>query len=212
MGGRGRATKQNVEVILRGVAATNRRDSDAFVACLHHDVEWQENGDSFPGLGGVYRGRAAVRAWFDETFGSLWESSHTQVEEIIEAGDERVLLGFLRTARGRASGVETNLRGWNVFWFANGKIARREGPFWDRAQGPRGRRPAGVSRGCDDRADPERPQHLRIGVEAVRQHAVGVRDEVRARAKQRGDVGGVALEVLAPVDGRRTWRVAAPME
>jgi len=123
----------NVDVVMRGVVATNRRDPDAFVACLHPDVEWQESGDSFPGLGGIYRGRAEVRAWFEEVFGSLWTSTHTQVEEVIEAGDERVLLGFVRTARGRASGVETNLRGWNVFWLAKGKIARREGPFWDRA-------------------------------------------------------------------------------
>jgi ketosteroid isomerase-like protein len=125
---------EKVEVILKGIVATNRRDPDAFVACLHHDVEWRESGDSFPGLGGIYRGRAEVRAWFEETFGSIWESSHTQAEEIIEASDERVLLGFVRTARGRASGVATNLRGWNVFWVANGKIAKRAGPFWDRAE------------------------------------------------------------------------------
>jgi ketosteroid isomerase-like protein len=125
---------EKVEVVLKGIVATNRRDADAFVACLHHDVEWQESGDSFPGLGGTYRGRAEVRAWFEEAFGSIWESSHTEAEEIIEASDERVLLGFLRTARGRASGVATNLRGWNVFWFANGKIAKRAGPFWDRTE------------------------------------------------------------------------------
>jgi ketosteroid isomerase-like protein len=123
---------ENVEVILRGIDATNSRDSDAFVADLQPDVEWEESGDTFPGLHGIYRGWAEVREWFEEAFGSLWESSHTQVEEIIEAGDERVLLGFLRTARGRASGAETKVRGWNVFWFAHGKIARREGPFWDR--------------------------------------------------------------------------------
>ena len=123
----------NVEVILRGIDATNRRDPDAFVACLHQDVEWQESGDTFPGLDGIYRGWDEVREWFEEVFGSLWQSSHTRVEEIIEADDERVVLGFRRTARGRASGAETALRGWNVFWFANGKVARREGPFRNRA-------------------------------------------------------------------------------
>jgi ketosteroid isomerase-like protein len=120
------------EVILRGVEATNRGDPDAFVACLHPDVEWEESGDTFPGLDGIYRGWAEVREWFVETFCAPWESSHTQVKEIIAAGDERVLLGFVRTARGRASGAETTLRGWNVFWFAHGKIARRAGPFWNR--------------------------------------------------------------------------------
>jgi ketosteroid isomerase-like protein len=124
----------NVDVVMGVVGATNRRDADAFLDWLHHDVEWKESRDSFPGLGGTYRGRAEVRAWFDEAFGPLWASSHMQVEEILEGSGERVVLGFLRTARGRASGVETNLRGWNVFWFAKGKIARREGPFRERAK------------------------------------------------------------------------------
>jgi ketosteroid isomerase-like protein len=119
-------------VVLDGIEATNRRDPDAFVAGLHPDVEWEESGDSFPGLRGVYRGPAEVRRWFEETFGPVWESSHTEVEELLEASNGRLMLGFLRTARGRASGAETAMRGWNVFWFAKGKIARREGPFWTR--------------------------------------------------------------------------------
>jgi hypothetical protein len=47
-------------------------------------------------------------------------------------GDDRVLLETLSTARGGASGAETELRAWNVFWFADGKIARRQGPFGTR--------------------------------------------------------------------------------
>lgn len=133
-GGRATTSRRNVEIILRGVDAANRRDPDAFVACLDPDVEWEEGREAFPGLRGVYRGWAEVRAWFEEAFGPLWESSHTQVEEILEASDGRLLLGYRRTARGRASGVETAMRGWNVFWIANGKIARREGPFSDRTE------------------------------------------------------------------------------
>ena len=128
------ARRTNVEIILEGVEATNRRDADAFVANLHQDVEWEERGDTFPGLRGVYRGWAEVQAWFEEAFGALWAASDTRVDEIIEARDDLVLLGFHRTARGRASGAETTLRGWNVFWFTDGKVARREGPFWDREE------------------------------------------------------------------------------
>jgi ketosteroid isomerase-like protein len=127
-----RPSAHRVEVILRGIDAANRRDAEAFVACLDPDVEWEESGDPFPGLRGVYRGRDQVRAWFEEAVGELWESSHTEVEEIIEASEERLLLGFVRIAGGKASGAETSLRGWNIFWFANGRIARRQGPFWTR--------------------------------------------------------------------------------
>ncbi len=55
-----------------------------------------------------------------------------EVEEIIEVGDDRVLAGGLLTARGRKSGVETQVHGWSVFWIAGGKITRRR-VFLDRA-------------------------------------------------------------------------------
>jgi ketosteroid isomerase-like protein len=125
-------SQQNVEVVLQGVDAANRRDPDAFMACLHPDVEWEESGDPFPGLRGIYRGRAEARKWFEEAVVELWERLHNEVEEITEASDDRVFLGILIRARGRASGVETELRAWQVFWLTDGKIARRQGPFWAR--------------------------------------------------------------------------------
>jgi hypothetical protein len=39
------------------------------------------------------------------------------------------------TARGRDSGVETERRAWQVFWFADGMTVRRVGPFWTREEG-----------------------------------------------------------------------------
>jgi ketosteroid isomerase-like protein len=60
-----------------------------------------------------------------------WESLHLEVEEITEASDGRVFGVTLMTARGRASGVDTELRFWSVYRLADGKIARRE-LFWDR--------------------------------------------------------------------------------
>jgi ketosteroid isomerase-like protein len=128
-------SQQNVEVVLKGVDAVNSGDPDAFMACLHPDVEWEESGDPFPGLRGSYRGRMEARKWFEEAVVELWERLHTDVEEITQASDDRVFLGMLITARGRASGVETERRAWQVFWFVDGKIARRQGPFWARDEG-----------------------------------------------------------------------------
>jgi ketosteroid isomerase-like protein len=51
-------SEENVEVVRQGADAMNRRDPDAFLACLHPDVQWEESGDVLPGLRGVYRGRA----------------------------------------------------------------------------------------------------------------------------------------------------------
>jgi ketosteroid isomerase-like protein len=119
-----------VEVACALVQAVNDRDTDAFVACLSPDVEWEENGD-VPGARAVYRGREAVRGWFEEVLAEPWEHFHIEVEEISEASDGAIFSELLITARGRGSGAETELRFWTASWLADGLIARRR-VFWTR--------------------------------------------------------------------------------
>jgi ketosteroid isomerase-like protein len=126
-------SQENVEVVLKAVDAANRRDPDAFVACLHPEVEWEESGDVFPGLRGIYRGWAGVRKWFQEAVLELWQNLHVEVEEITDARDGCVFLELVLTTRGRASGVETQLRYWQVLWLTDGKVVRRQ-VFFDRAE------------------------------------------------------------------------------
>jgi ketosteroid isomerase-like protein len=123
-------SRENVELAQKTVDATNRRDPDALIACLHPDVEWEDIG-GFQGVRGVHHGRDAVRKWFVEAFVEPWESFRFEVEEITEAPDDRVLLGALATGRGRASGAETQARGWVVMSLEDGLIARRQ-LFWNR--------------------------------------------------------------------------------
>jgi ketosteroid isomerase-like protein len=124
-------SQENVEVVLEGADAINRRDPDSFIACLHPEVVWEESGDVLPGLRGTYRGRSEAREWFSQAYLEVWESFHVEIEEITEAREGRVFLEWVLTARGMGSGAESELRGWNVFGFADGKIARRQ-IFWTR--------------------------------------------------------------------------------
>ncbi len=66
-------------------------------------------------------------AFLDEA----WESIYIDVKEITEAGDARVFLETLLTARGAASGVETELRAWQILWITDGKVVGRQ-VFFDR--------------------------------------------------------------------------------
>jgi ketosteroid isomerase-like protein len=125
-------SRKNIEVALQAVDAANRRDPDAFVACLSPDVEWEENGD-VPGARVIYRGRAEVREWFEEVLAAPWERFHIEVEEITEASGGAVFSGLLITARGRGSGVETELRFWTASWLAGGMVTRRR-VFWTREE------------------------------------------------------------------------------
>jgi ketosteroid isomerase-like protein len=126
-------SRENIDVILKRVEAVNRRDADAFVAGVSPDVEWKTNPELVD-LEGIYRGRAGARKFFEQLFGlETWDSIHVEVEEITEASDDRVLVGMFAKARGRGSGVPTDLRLWQVFCFAEGLITRRQ-VFWTRPE------------------------------------------------------------------------------
>ena len=117
-------SQENVEVVWRQVEAFNRRDVDAIVALVSPDVAWKDS-VFFSEPARIYKGRAAFREWLDRVL-EPWESFHARVEEITEAPGDRVFVGGCLTTRGKGSGVETQIRGWFVFWIANGKISRRE--------------------------------------------------------------------------------------
>jgi len=124
-------SEENVENIKLAVEAFNRRDADAFVALASPDVEW-EDAIFWSGVSRIYRGRDELRDWFEQVV-EPWASIHIAAEEIIEASDGRLLVGLSLAARGKGSGVETQLHAWQVNWFTDCKTARRQ-IFRERAE------------------------------------------------------------------------------
>ena len=122
---------ENVEIVRRVVDATNRRDPDAFVAALSPDVEWEDNLFGTEGAR-TYRGAAEVREWLSEVW-EPWATLHMEALEITPAPDDRVLIEFELTARGKESGAETQARFWTVSQIADGKIRTRQ-TFRDRTE------------------------------------------------------------------------------
>jgi ketosteroid isomerase-like protein len=125
-------SRRNVEAVLHGIEALNRRDADAFVETASPDIEWEDS-VFWSEHARIYRGEAELREWFDRVVLEPWESIHFELAEITEAGDDRVFFGGLLTTRGKGSGAETQVRGWSVVWITNGKITRRL-VFLDRAE------------------------------------------------------------------------------
>jgi ketosteroid isomerase-like protein len=124
-------SEENVELLREVTAAANRRDFDAFVALVSPDVVWESRSSStFPGFRDVYRGREEVREWVAQAL-EVIEDAQTEVEEIEDLGDDRLLVEIVRTGRGKGSGVPAELRDWWVVWFAEGLITRRQA-FWTR--------------------------------------------------------------------------------
>jgi ketosteroid isomerase-like protein len=125
-------SQENVELVLQGIEAFNRRDVDALVALASPDVEWEDS-EFWSEHARIYRGKAEFREWFNQVVLEPWESVHVEVEEVIDAGDDRVFFGACLTTRGKGSGVETQVRGWQVVWIADGNVTRRQ-VFLDRAE------------------------------------------------------------------------------
>ena len=125
-------SEENLEIALQQVEAVNQQDADAFVATVSPDVEWEDS-VFWSEVSRTYRGKAEVREWFNQVVLEPWENLHCGVEEITEAADDLIFFGGLLTARGKDSGVDTELRFWTVNWFADGKVARRK-VFLERAE------------------------------------------------------------------------------
>ena len=122
-------SQENVELVRALTDAANRIDIDAIIALLSPDVVWEETTD-LPGLSGVYRGKDEVRAWTDEIL-DVFESAHNALDRVTELSGDRVFTENVLTARGKGSGVPTELRYWAVYWVKQGKIARRQ-VFWNK--------------------------------------------------------------------------------
>jgi ketosteroid isomerase-like protein len=123
-------SEENVELARKAIDALNRGDLDAWLAFLSPDVVWEAL-PGVPGLGELYRGRAEVRDWIEQLFELAEGGIHTEIEQLTDLGDDRVFLAIVLTARGRGSGVPFEMPNWEVIWFAEGLVTRRQ-IFWTR--------------------------------------------------------------------------------
>jgi ketosteroid isomerase-like protein len=93
----------------RFIAAMNRGDHEAAVELLHPDVEWEWPRAMIDSQ--VFRGREDVLRG-TRLFGESWAEVTYEAEELLERGDEILVLVRYR-AVGRGSGVELNqVVGW----------------------------------------------------------------------------------------------------
>ena len=83
------------------------------------------------GLESFTAGGWEVREWIEQLFELAEGGIHAEVEQLTDLGDDRVFLGIVLTARGRGSGAPFEMSAWEVVWFAEGLVTRRQ-VFWTR--------------------------------------------------------------------------------
>jgi ketosteroid isomerase-like protein len=122
----------NVALARKVIDALNRRDYDALLAFLSPDVVWEAL-EGVTGIGELYHGRAEVSEWIALMSEDTEEGIHAEIEQMADLGDDRVFIALVLTARRRGSGVPFEYRTWQIVWFADGLITRRQ-VFWTRAE------------------------------------------------------------------------------
>ena len=114
-------SRQNVEIVRETFARLRRGESVLDV--LSPDVVWEVR--SVPEQG-EYRGIEAVAEYYRRYFGT-WEDFRVEIEDIRELPDNRVFVVARDHGRGKRSGVEVEMRVFQVWTLSEGKVVRWQG-------------------------------------------------------------------------------------
>ena len=116
--------KSNVELVREGMEAWSRGDYEATLGLIDPKVIWRPM-QAWPGMQAEYRGHAGARRFWD-ALRDPWETITMRADEIRELDDHRLLTRTHFRARGRASGVTTELVFYTLWTVADGKLVRFE--------------------------------------------------------------------------------------
>ena len=113
---------ENARIALKGAEALSNRDLEAVLEVAHPEIEFVTH-PGFVGQEPAYRGHEGVRHWLKAL--EPWESFQVEVEEVIDISDDAVVAVSHVTARGSGSGVDVEMRTYDVVTIVDGKIRRR---------------------------------------------------------------------------------------
>ena len=122
-------SRENIEVLRRAHAAFNGEDFEFLRGLSAADVEWGTTG-AWPGIDSLYRGPDALVRWAKD-IRSVWEVFEVGIDELVAEGDDRVLVVERLNGRGAGSGIEVEYQVFSAYWFADGRVRKRES-FLDR--------------------------------------------------------------------------------
>jgi ketosteroid isomerase-like protein len=111
---------QNVKMVRRAIDSVNRGDFRSAMQETDDDfvMDWS---NSIGPLNGVYRGREQVNQML-ESFREAWDELQWEMQEVVDLDAGQVLVVNRVRMRGRASQVEVQAIGAQVWTIRNGKL------------------------------------------------------------------------------------------
>ena len=113
-------SRENVEIVRDLTTRFATGDRESWREVLADDVIWDLSAAAV--AEGVYEGHSGVERFFTDWLGA-WENATLEHLEMIDAGDSVVVV-FRWTARGKASGVETQATMFGVHDVKEGRVMR----------------------------------------------------------------------------------------
>ncbi len=128
-------SQENVEIVRRCAEAMNTRDlSDelppALLELIDPAVELDLSRNVFNP--DVYRGHSGLGRWRNAVI-DVWESFHGELEELIDAGD-KVVSAVMMRGKGKGSGVDVEMRVFQVWTVRDSKVVRLVGGYRDHCE------------------------------------------------------------------------------
>jgi ketosteroid isomerase-like protein len=124
-------SRDKTAVFARWAECWNARDLESGLRdCIHPDVLWIPITSALEGTDAGYRGHEGLRRWTEALFRD-WESFEIEANEVVDLGEERVLVLGRWRAKGRESGLQLEAEAAWLATFRDGKVVRQQ-TFTDR--------------------------------------------------------------------------------
>ena len=115
-------SQENVEVVAEYVQRSADGGVDAMAEFWDPDISHRAAEGAIDDVGEMH-GPEAVRRYAQDWF-DMFDDLSTVAEEIVDAGDDRVVAVLRMTGRAKVSGIETELRFSVVYNLRDGKIVQ----------------------------------------------------------------------------------------
>ena len=109
--------QSDIEVVRGSHEAFRRRDFDAFVDYMDHDIEFSS---LVLEVEGTYRGHDGIRSWWNDIL-AVFPDWQPQVEDAREVGG-RVVLRVRAEGSGTGSGIDVDRDIWQVAEVRDGRL------------------------------------------------------------------------------------------